>query len=48
MFFDGLNKEARKANIKLLKEFEVLSKKIKKAAREKNVDLSKIKITVKK
>lgn len=47
MFFDSLKGAERRANLKLLEEFEQISKKIKKAAKEKNIDLSKIKITLK-
>ena len=48
MFLDSLKGEERKANLKLLKELEALCKKIKKAAKENDIDLSKIKITLKK
>lgn len=48
MFLDSLKGEERKANLKLLKELETISKKIRIAAKKYDVDLSKIKITLKK
>lgn len=48
MFLNSLNKEERKESLVLLKKFDEVTKQLREQAKKKNVDLSKIKITLKK